>query len=63
MLIALRRRAQPHAASMCAVAVESGAALVIVNAEPTPYDNIATEVIRDPIGTALPRLVSEILAD
>jgi NAD-dependent deacetylase len=51
------------AASMCAVAVESGAALVIVNAEPTPYDSLATEVIREPIGTALPRLVSEILAD
>ncbi|MFD0363505.1 NAD-dependent deacetylase [Nocardia sp. GCM10030253] len=51
------------AASMCAIAVDSGAALVIVNAEPTPYDDLATEIIRDPIGTALPRLVSEILAD
>ncbi|WP_433732654.1 SIR2 family NAD-dependent protein deacylase [Nocardia sp. CA-129566] len=51
------------AASMCAVAVDSGADLVIVNAEPTPYDGIATEVIREPIGTALPRLVSEILAN
>ncbi|WP_433201036.1 SIR2 family NAD-dependent protein deacylase [Nocardia sp. CA-107356] len=50
------------AASMCAIAVDSGADLVIVNAEPTPYDGIATEVIREPIGTALPRLVSEILA-
>ncbi|MGW4771998.1 SIR2 family NAD-dependent protein deacylase [Nocardia sp. NPDC004278] len=51
------------AASMCAIAVDSGADLVIVNAEPTPYDGIATEVIREPIGIALPRLVSEILAD
>lgn len=50
------------AASMCAIAVDSGADLVIVNAEPTPYDGIAIEVIREPIGTALPRLVSEILA-
>ncbi|WP_062984673.1 SIR2 family NAD-dependent protein deacylase [Nocardia anaemiae] len=50
------------AASMCAIAVEGGADLVIVNAEPTPYDSIATEVIREPIGTALPRLVAEILA-
>ncbi|MFE9323170.1 NAD-dependent deacetylase [Nocardia sp. NPDC052278] len=50
------------AASMCAIAVDSGADLVIVNAEPTPYDSIATEVIREPIGTALPRLVAEILA-
>ncbi|WP_433711142.1 SIR2 family NAD-dependent protein deacylase [Nocardia sp. CA-084685] len=50
------------AASMCAIAVDSGADLVIVNAEPTPYDSIATEVIREPIGTALPRLAAEILA-
>ncbi|WP_327101445.1 Sir2 family NAD-dependent protein deacetylase [Nocardia vinacea] len=50
------------AASMCAIAVDSGADLVIVNAEPTPYDSIATEVIREPIGTVLPRLVTEILA-
>ncbi|WP_040694252.1 SIR2 family NAD-dependent protein deacylase [Nocardia vinacea] len=49
------------AASMCAIAVDSGADLVIVNAEPTPYDSIATEVIREPIGTALPRLVAEML--
>ncbi|MEV6427203.1 Sir2 family NAD-dependent protein deacetylase [Nocardia sp. NPDC051463] len=51
------------AASMCALAVDNGADLVIVNAEPTPYDGLATEIIRDPIGTALPRLVAEILAD
>ncbi|WP_068057803.1 SIR2 family NAD-dependent protein deacylase [Nocardia xishanensis] len=49
------------AASMCAVAVRAGADLIIVNAEPTPYDDIATEVIREPIGTAVPRLVSEII--
>ncbi|NQE67459.1 hypothetical protein [Nocardia gamkensis] len=50
------------AASMCSVAVENGADLVIVNAEPTPYDDLATEIIREPIGTAVPRLVAEILA-
>ncbi|MET8779518.1 Sir2 family NAD-dependent protein deacetylase [Nocardia sp. NPDC050713] len=49
------------AASMCAVAVRAGADLVIVNAEPTPYDDLATEVVREPIGTAVPRLVAEIL--
>ncbi|MGV9612781.1 SIR2 family NAD-dependent protein deacylase [Nocardia xishanensis] len=49
------------AASMCAVAVRAGADLIIVNAEPTPYDDIATEVIREPIGTAVPRLVAEII--
>ncbi|WP_433576269.1 SIR2 family NAD-dependent protein deacylase [Nocardia brasiliensis] len=50
------------AASMCAVAVQNGADLVIVNAEPTPYDSMATELVREPIGTAVPRLVTEILS-
>lgn len=50
------------AASLCGRAVEAGADLVIVNAEPTPYDSIATEVVREPIGEALPRLVRQILA-
>ncbi|MGW4242655.1 SIR2 family NAD-dependent protein deacylase [Nocardia sp. NPDC004722] len=51
------------AASMCAVAVDAGADLVVVNNEPTPYDEYAAEIVRDPIGEALPRLVSEILGD
>ncbi|WP_280361833.1 SIR2 family NAD-dependent protein deacylase [Nocardia wallacei] len=51
------------AASMCAVAVENGAALVIVNAEPTPYDPWATEVVRDPIGAAVPELVEQLLGE
>ncbi|MGV9412722.1 SIR2 family NAD-dependent protein deacylase [Nocardia sp. NPDC003693] len=50
------------AASMCALAVDSGADLIIVNAEPTPYDVYAAEVLREPIGVALPRLVEEVLA-
>lgn len=48
------------AASLCRVAVESGARLVIVNADETPYDAFADELVREPIGTALPRLVAEI---
>jgi NAD-dependent deacetylase len=43
-------------ASLCALAVDSGNSLVIVNRDPTPYDDIAVEVIREPIGTALPEL-------
>ncbi|GLW29164.1 SIR2 family NAD-dependent protein deacylase [Actinoplanes regularis] len=43
-------------ASLCAVAVNAGNRLVIVNRDPTPYDEIAVEVIREPIGTALPRI-------
>src|SRR5690606_27524653 len=50
------------AASMCSLAVDAGAALVIVNAEPTPYDRLATEIFRDPIGAVLPRLADEIIA-
>jgi NAD-dependent deacetylase len=50
------------AASLCAVAVEHGAALVVVNRDPTPYDDLATEVIRDPIGEAVPRLVAALTA-
>lgn len=46
------------AASLAGVAVEHGARLIIVNAEPTPYDELAAEVIREPIGSALPRLLA-----
>lgn len=49
------------AASLCGRAVDAGADLIIVNAEPTPYDSIATEVVREPIGEAIPRLVRRIL--
>jgi len=41
-------------ASLCAVAVNAGQRLVIVNRDPTPYDDVATAVIREPIGTAVP---------
>jgi NAD-dependent protein deacetylase/lipoamidase len=45
------------AASLCRVAQESGAKLVIVNAGETPYDAVADAVIREPIGDVLPELV------
>jgi NAD-dependent deacetylase len=45
------------AAALAPLAKRAGARLVIVNAEPTPYDGIADEVVREPIGAALPRLV------
>ncbi|MFJ8629700.1 SIR2 family NAD-dependent protein deacylase [Streptomyces sp. NPDC093568] len=48
------------AAGLAGVAADHGARLVIVNAEPTPYDEIADEVIREPIGTALPKLLAGI---
>ena len=46
------------AAGLADLAVRSGARLVIVNAEPTPYDDVADLVVREPIGTSLPRLVA-----
>jgi len=42
------------------IAAEHGARLVIVNAEATPYDPIADEVVREPIGAALPALLDGI---
>jgi NAD-dependent deacetylase len=45
------------AAGLADIAVGNGARLVVVNAEPTPYDDLADLVVREPIGTALPRLV------
>jgi NAD-dependent deacetylase len=45
------------AAGLAGVAADHGARLIIVNAEPTPYDELADEVVREPIGTALPRLL------
>ena len=50
------------AASLCAIASQAGAALVIVNRDPTPYDALAAAVIREPIGTAVPRIASQLLA-
>ena len=49
------------AASLCAVAADAGARLVIVNRDPTPYDQIATMVIRDPIGIAVPRIARQLM--
>ncbi|MDQ0584354.1 SIR2 family NAD-dependent protein deacylase [Streptomyces rishiriensis] len=48
------------AAGLAGVAADHGARLVIVNAEPTPCDEIADDVVREPIGTALPKLLREL---
>lgn len=48
------------AASLAGIAAEHGARLIVVNAEPTPYDELADEIIRDPIGTALPTLLKRL---
>ncbi len=46
------------AAGLAGVAHRHGARLVILNNEETPYDALADEVIREPIGEVLPELVS-----
>ncbi|MFG3333683.1 Sir2 family NAD-dependent protein deacetylase [Streptomyces tendae] len=50
------------AGSLCASAVHAGATLVIVNWDPTPYDAIATDIVRDPLSEALPRIVAQLRA-
>lgn len=45
-------------AGLCDIAVDRGARLIIINAEPTPYDSRADVVVRDPIGEALPAIVA-----
>lgn len=45
------------AAELPKVALRHGARLLIINAEPTGYDRLASAVIRDPIGRVLPALV------
>jgi NAD-dependent deacetylase len=40
------------------LAAQAGARVVVVNAQPTPYDHLAALVVREPIGTSLPRLLA-----
>jgi NAD-dependent deacetylase len=54
-------RVQP-AAGLCELAVMHGADLVIVNDEPTLYDDLAAELIRKPISEALTKLAAELAA-
>ena len=43
-------------ASLVPLAKSSGARVVIVNAEPTPFDQLADAVIHAPIGEVLPQI-------
>ncbi|MFI8952140.1 SIR2 family NAD-dependent protein deacylase [Streptomyces sp. NPDC053750] len=61
VFIAVGTSLQVHpAAGLAGVAADHGARLVVVNAEPTPYDDLADEVVREPIGTALPALLRDL---
>ncbi|MGQ0632056.1 MAG: SIR2 family NAD-dependent protein deacylase [Sporichthyaceae bacterium] len=58
VFLAIGTSLQVHpAAALCELAVSRGARLVVVNADPTPYDELASAVLRDPIGEILPALV------
>jgi NAD-dependent deacetylase len=59
MAVGTSLRVQP-AAGLCDLARAAGARLVIVNAEPTPYDGYADAVLRGPIGELLPALVRQL---
>ncbi|SEF25120.1 NAD-dependent deacetylase [Amycolatopsis pretoriensis] len=50
------------AASLCTVAVRSRATFVIVNRQPTPYDEDADFVLRDDIETVVPELCAAVRA-
>lgn len=49
-------------ADMVARACSAGAPVVIVNAEPTPYDALAAAVVRGALGDVLPSLVQTYMA-
>jgi NAD-dependent deacetylase len=44
-------------ASLTGIAAARGVPVVIVNASPTPYDEMAAAVVREPIGDVLPELL------
>lgn len=63
VFVAVGTTLQVHpAAALAGLAADHGARLIIVNAERTPYDDRADEVVREPIGTALPALLERLAA-
>lgn len=50
------------AAGLVGIAADAAVPVIIVNAEPTPYDPRSVAVIREPIGDAVPRLVDAALS-
>jgi NAD-dependent deacetylase len=59
VFLAVGTSLQVHpAAGLVEVAAAHGARVVVVNAEPTPYDGLADLVVREPISAALPRLLA-----
>jgi NAD-dependent deacetylase len=48
------------AAALPEIALAAGARLVVMNAEPTPFDGQAAAVVRERLGEVLPQLVSRV---
>ncbi|WP_033214048.1 SIR2 family NAD-dependent protein deacylase [Kitasatospora phosalacinea] len=62
VFLAVGSSLQVHPAALLPrIALEHGARLIVVNGEPTPYDDDAHEVIRTPISRALPELVARLV--
>lgn len=60
--VAIGTSLQVHpAAGLCDVALRAGARLAIVNADPTPYDDMATRVVREPIGEVLADVLDDLV--
>ncbi|MBO0728735.1 MAG: NAD-dependent deacetylase [Acidimicrobiaceae bacterium] len=60
LMLAVGSTLQVHpAASFVPLAKRNGADVVIVNNQPTPYDELADAVVREPISEALPALVKQ----
>lgn len=58
VLLAIGTTLQVHpVAGVVPLAKRAGARVVIVNDEPTPFDDLADALLRDPIGQVIPRLV------
>jgi NAD-dependent deacetylase len=59
MLVVGSSLAVQPAAGLVGLAARAGATVVICNAGETPYDHLATAVLREPLGEVLPALVRE----
>lgn len=61
VFVAVGTTLQVHpVAGLCEVAARNGAELIIVNRDETPYDRLASRLVREPISESLPRLVDEL---
>jgi NAD-dependent deacetylase len=64
VFLAIGTSLQVHpAATLVDVAAHSSARIIIVNAEATPYDRLAEEVIREPIAESVPRLLERLASN